>query len=411
VRASVKNASSIVTLGAAYIEAGRHTVDQARNRLKLALMVNMIAPARIPVYSGLARNFDLLVLHGGTERNRDSWRDLDKTLSNARVRRIWGWQIRKAKKVGGRIFDYQFIHLSPGLLWHLLWSRPDAVVTIEMGLRTVLALSYGTLFRKPVWVWWGGTRHSERTIGLARRILRHLVSRWARHWISYGETSTEYLLTLGIPRHRILQIQNAVDERRFCSDPEPEFRIHPRPVLLHVGQFIPRKGIDLLLKAAAVLQNDGEQFSLLLVGSGPDKLTMERLVKDLHLKEVHFYPSQAPEKMPSVYRSADVLIFPTLEDVWGLVANEAVLCGLSVLCSKYAGCAEELFAPNSTFDPNNLEEFVAKLRKAVAGRLPKPEPSRLKTTAEIVDLLVRAIEDSVHSQTGRLVPAQSETSK
>jgi hypothetical protein len=41
------------------------------------MLVNMIAPARIPVYSVLAAQFDLLLLHGGTESNRDSWRDLD----------------------------------------------------------------------------------------------------------------------------------------------------------------------------------------------------------------------------------------------------------------------------------------------------------------------------------------------
>jgi hypothetical protein len=47
-------------------------------RLKLAVLVNMIAPSRIPVYSVLAERFDLVLLHGGTESNRDSWRDLDK---------------------------------------------------------------------------------------------------------------------------------------------------------------------------------------------------------------------------------------------------------------------------------------------------------------------------------------------
>src|ERR1039457_368257 len=120
-------------------------------------MVNMIAPARIPVYSGLARYFDLLVLHGGTESNRDSWHDLDKKLPTARVKRAWGWQIRKRKKINGKAFDYQFVHVTPGFLWHLFSFRPDAVVTIEMGLRTLMALSYGTLFLNPVWVWWGGT--------------------------------------------------------------------------------------------------------------------------------------------------------------------------------------------------------------------------------------------------------------
>jgi glycosyltransferase involved in cell wall biosynthesis len=97
-----------------------------------------------------------------------------------------------------------------------------------------------------------------------------------------------------------------------------------------------------------------------------------------------------------VYRSADALIFPTLEDVWGLVANEAILSGLPVLCSQYAGCAHELFAPESIFDPHDINEFEEKLRIATEGRLSKPDPSRLKTTPQNAGELIRAIEHSIH---------------
>ena len=369
-------------------------------RIKVALLTNTIAPARIPIYTGLAAQFDLLVLHGGPEKNRDSWHAIEKQLTNAKVKKAWGWVIRLAKRENGRILDYQYIHIRPGYAWHLLLFRPEAVITNEMGLRTLTALVYGTLFRKPVWVWCGSTLHSERNIGPARRLLRVVIAKWARQWISYGQTTTEYLLSLGIKRDDILQIQNAVDERRFSRGTTATFEIQPRPVLLHVGQFIPRKGIDLLLRAAATLEKEGREFSLLLVGSGPDKASLRQLSEELQLKNVYFEHSQVPEKMQSVYRSGDVLIFPTLEDVWGLVANEAMLAGLPVLCSKYAGCAPELFPPANIFDPRNPHEFTTKLREAVAGALPKPDLSRLKTTPQIVNSMVSAIENSARRESG-----------
>ena len=317
--------------------------------MKVALLVNMIAPARIPVYSGLAARFELLVLHGGTESNRDSWRDMEKALPDAQVIKAWGWQISIPRRQNGQVFDRRYIHITPGFLWHLLRYQPDAVITNEMGFRTLTALLYGAIFRKPVFVWWGGTTHTERGIGLVKRSLRALVSRWARRWISYGQTSTEYLRTLGIPRERILQIQNAVDEQRFTASAEPAFALQTKPVVLHVGQFIARKGVEFLLAAAAALQREGAVFSLLLVGNGRDKREMEKLAKDLHLSNVHFHAALPPEKMPAVYRSGDVLVFPTLEDPWGLVANEAILCGVTVMCSKYAGCAQELFPAENIF--------------------------------------------------------------
>jgi len=368
-------------------------------KFKLALLINMIAPARIPVYEGLGRQFDLLVLHGGTESNRDAWGNLDEMLPSATVKRAWGWQIPIVKREKGKIVDRRYIHFTPGYLLHLLRFRPQVIVTNEMGFRTFVALAYGALFQKPVWVWWGGTLHTERKIDGLRRALRKIVSGWARRWISYGKSSTEYLESLGVHKSQILQIQNAVDEQRYQARVEPEFALSPRPVLLHVGQFITRKGIELLLQTAAVLQQEGHEFSLLLVGSGPNKQALEQLAAGLHLKNVHFQSSRPPQKMPSLYRSADVLIFPTLEDVWGVVANEAMLSGLPVLCSKYAGCAEELFSPESVFDPKDPADFTKKLRSAILGELPQPDLSCLMTTPQIVGELVRALQSSARGTT------------
>src|SRR4029077_1895535 len=110
--------------------------------------------------------------------------------------------------------------------------------------------------------------------------------------------------------------------------------------------------------------------------------------------------------MPSVYRSGDVLVFPTLEDPWGLVVNEDMLSGLPVLCSKHAGCAEELLTSRDIFDPENPGEFATKLEQAVSGQLSKSELSRLKTMSQVVDQLIRDLENHAHKPFRRL-PATS----
>jgi len=62
-------------------------MDAANRKVKLALLLNMIAPYRVPLDSLLADQFDLMVLHGGKEANRESWsgcvvdRDSDKPAS------------------------------------------------------------------------------------------------------------------------------------------------------------------------------------------------------------------------------------------------------------------------------------------------------------------------------------------
>jgi glycosyltransferase involved in cell wall biosynthesis len=187
---------------------------------------------------------------------------------------------------------------------------------------------------------------------------------------------------------RILQSQNAVDEERFLAAVRPAWDLPQKPVVLHVGQLIERKGVGLLLDAAATLQREGCRFSLLLVGNGRYKQELERRAQALDLKNVYFKPAQAPEQMPAVYRSGDLLVFPTLEDVWGLVANEAILSGLPVLCSKYAGCASELFPPENIFSPDDPAELVEKLRIGLAGQLRTVDRARLRPMPALGEQLV-----------------------
>jgi glycosyltransferase involved in cell wall biosynthesis len=370
-------------------------MSAANRKLKLALLTNIIAPYRIPLYSALANEFDLMLLYGGKEANRDSWNGVEGTVPHATVVRAWGWQIRYAKKLNGKVFDDKFIHITPGFLWHLLRFRPDVVLSSEMGFRSTIALLYGTVFRRPVWIWWGGTLHSERNTNALRKAIRRAIVMWADRWVTYGQTSTEYLLHLGVKRDRILQSQNAVDEERFKVRVQPAWEIQPRPVVLYVGQFIERKGVGLVLGAAASLQQQGHEFSLLLVGSGRDKLALQQRAQTLGLKNIHFFPAQPPDRLPSVYQSADLVVFPTLEDVWGLVANEAILSDIPVLCSKYAGCAPELFTPENIFSPDDLTDFTQKLAAAVSGRMAKADPRWLKTTKQLSAELVQELKGSV----------------
>ena len=356
---------------------------------KIALLVNQIAPSRVGVYERLASALDLIILHGDVEGNRDTWRR--EQVNGASNRRVAGWQLSLDKRERGELFDQWFLHLEPGYIFALLREYPDAVITFEMGFRTLVGLAYGICFHKPVWIWWGGTMHTERSVGWFRKLLRGMIARWAKHWISYGLTSTEYLLTLGIPRERILQVQNCVDETWYDTPVESELNVQPKPVLLHVGQMIARKGIAEFLHAAARLQQEGLTFSIVLVGGGRDSAKLQRLAADLRLDNVHFYPAKPAKAMPAFYRGADALIFPTMTDVWGLVANEAILSGVPVLCSRYAGCAPELFDPECIFDPADEKQFVDALRRAVSGELPRADKSRLRSSAEVGDDIANAV--------------------
>jgi glycosyltransferase involved in cell wall biosynthesis len=362
--------------------------DLQNQKPKLAFMINLIAPYRVPILARLAECFELFILHGQMESNR-AWDQ--GVVAGAHERPVWGWQYAYKVRKSGQLFDQRFFHFEPGYLIELLRIRPDAVITIELGFRTILAIIYGFLFRVPVWVSWEGSLHTEGGLDRPRRLFRRLIAGTIKHWISWGQTSTEYLISLNVSRGRILQIQNCVDESWYVKPVAPAISVFPKPVILHVGQIIARKGVAELVRAAAALQSEGANFSLVFVGDGPDLVGLKALAAQLDVKNLHFYPVQAAEAMPAFYRSADVLVFPTMHDVWGLVANEAVLSGLIVLCSKHAGCAKELFSAECIFEPASPEEFLTAFRKAVAGKLPSSDSGKIKTIREVAEMIIAEV--------------------
>ena len=117
-----------------------------------------------------------------------------------------------------------------------------SIVLAHTASRSLLALSYGVLFGKPVWVWWGGTAHTERGCGWLRKHVRLLLARRVRHWISYGDSSTQYLLSLRVKRETVLQIQNCVEEERYTMKQTTAFDGSPTPGFITDARQIGRKG-------------------------------------------------------------------------------------------------------------------------------------------------------------------------
>ena len=366
-------------------------LDARRQRRRVAILTNIVAPYKAPIYDILAQTFETTVMVGGAEDNRSHWGNRGR-IGSFQVVRCWGVSIRWVHKTAGRVFDVRYLHLTLGYLTKLLGLRPEAIVSNEMGFRTLVAVTYGALARVPVWVWWGGTRETEKNRGLTRRLLRAYLTKRVQHWISYGKTSTAYLRGIGIKPERILQVQNSVDHRAFAAAAGGRQMDTGGPRLLYVGQMLLCKGVHLLLESAARLQAEGEVFSLLLVGGGPEDSRFRGLAVRLGLRNVKFLKSQPPDKMASIYSQSDCLILPTLEEVWGLVVNEALWAGLPVACSRFAGCAEELLPASNVFDPTKPDEFDRMLRSSVRGTLAPANAAVLKTHEDVGSAIIADIE-------------------
>jgi glycosyltransferase involved in cell wall biosynthesis len=110
-----------------------------------------------------------------------------------------------------------------------------------------------------------------------------------------------------------------------------------RKVVLFVGRMLERKGAQYLLEAAAAIRRGGLDLTVLLVGDGPMRATWERRAQTLLPGAVRFLGSRALDDLPLFYQLADLFVLPSVEEVWGLVVNEAALAGLPLIVSDSCG--------------------------------------------------------------------------
>ncbi len=110
-----------------------------------------------------------------------------------------------------------------------------------------------------------------------------------------------------------------------------------KPLISFVGKFTDFKGIDVLLKAAAIYEKQLPGVQTVLVGHGGLWDEMHALREKLGLKGVHFLGHQTQDILARIYNVADVSIVPSRIEPFGLVAVEALACGTPVVATNAGG--------------------------------------------------------------------------
>lgn len=117
-----------------------------------------------------------------------------------------------------------------------------------------------------------------------------------------------------------------------------ELGISEEYVVLAVGQFIPRKGFDVLLEAAREIDR---KIGIYIVGGNPTDEYL-KYKTDYRLDSVHFCGYKPKLELKKYYLAADVFVHPTREDIWGLVINEAMAYELPVVTTDKCIAGQEL---------------------------------------------------------------------
>jgi glycosyltransferase involved in cell wall biosynthesis len=155
------------------------------------------------------------------------------------------------------------------------------------------------------------------------------------------------LKAMGIPPEKISIAPCGVDLDLFTGSGRADKRNRTHRIL-SVGRLVPRKGVEVVIRALPLLRDAGfGDVELLIVGGGGDATATESdaegrrllaIAAELGVREHVIFRGQLPrEAMPEIFRSADAVACTPWYEPFGIVPLEAMACGVPVVASAVGG--------------------------------------------------------------------------
>jgi len=164
----------------------------------------------------------------------------------------------------------------------------------------------------------------------------------------------------------IYQGCNPVFSKEFDDSEKEGIRIKygfPESYILYVGSIEERKNLLSLIKAI----NIGKIKLPLVVIGGKTKYfkRIKKFIDQKKIEEIYFLETILNEDLPAIYQLAEVFIYPSVFEGFGIPIIEALYSKTPVITSKN-GCFPEAGGPSSVYvDPNNIEEMAEAIKKVI----------------------------------------------
>ena len=302
--------------------------------MRVLFLTNIPSPYRVEFFNELGKTVELVVLF---EKNMSEERDQ-------------AWQNYTFSTFRGIIMSGKKTSAGTALCLEVckyLKMKWDHIIVSNVSTPTgMVAIQYMKVHHIPYWIEGDGA-FAKSGKGIKETIKKYF-HKGAVGYFSTGREHDKYYLTYGAEPSRIVRYPfSSVSQKDIIDNPlsddekrkiRESLEIPEANVILSVGQFIYRKGFDVLLKAAAELEDN---VGVYFVGGVPTEEYLQ-LVKSRKLTNVHFIGFKNKVELKKYYLAADVLVPPTREDIWGLVINEAMACALPIITTNRCAAGLEL---------------------------------------------------------------------
>lgn len=157
-------------------------------------------------------------------------------------------------------------------------------------------------------------------------VVERFTTRLANENIAVSEKTRRDLEKLGVKAE---VIPNGIDFEKILKIKRSDIRSD----IIFVGRLIKEKRVDILIRAVKVVKEEYPDIRCVIVGDGPERAKLEKLVRDLNLeRNVKFTGFiNDYDEVIALMKASKVFVFPSIREGFGIVALEANACGLPVI--------------------------------------------------------------------------------
>ena len=213
----------------------------------------------------------------------------------------------------------------------------------------------------------------------------HRVFTGAARLLAVAHAEAQQLCRLGVDESTIRIVPNPIDLQEFAApSARGAFRrqhaLTPAPIVLFLGKLTPRKRLDVAVRAFHRLAAN-EAAQLVIAGNdmGSEAETRQ-LVRRLGLESRTTFTGllRGRERIDAL-ADADVLVYPSQDEIFGIAALEALLCGTPVIVSDDSGCGEIVrgLGAGAVIPCGDIDACARAIRNALLS----PDQSRAGATA------------------------------
>ncbi|MFC2061479.1 glycosyltransferase family 4 protein [Elusimicrobiota bacterium] len=286
----------------------------------------------------------------------------------------WQWYYPRVMPEG-----YDIYHATNPFLIRTVALKPNSIVTIhDMGLFELP----GSSLRDSLSLLFGFSCVHKKVLKDNIRQIKKIIA------VS-NYTKDKIKDILGVEEEKIAVIYHGVNpvfKPMSGSDCRKELGLSPdKKIILYTGTELPKKNVEILIKSLIEVKKEIGKILLVRVGSSSPKIIS--LIKSLGLGEhVKYFENVNEAELPLYYNAADVFVFPSLYEGFGMPLLEAMACGTPVIAAD-ATCFPEILGDGGMlFDPADAGDLAKKIIRVIKDR-------------EIAEKMIRAGKEHVKSFT------------